>query len=224
MLVNDINERNSGLTGCGFALYVGVMSAKRSLILAAALALAAFTPTVARADGMSSKEVLATAGRLAQQIAMPADKRALVEKRLAALMEDAHFQAKYKSVPIRGVLAYQMGEGGFVVKVKKGHGLAKLEGQAGDVKLVLKGVTVGAQIGGSSEWGLGLVLGLSSPRVFGGDYSGDTATATMAASGTGMMELTSKQAADAHKVYLIGTASGASANAGGGKLTIEVAR
>jgi len=42
--------------------------------------------------------------------------------------------------------------------------------------------------------GVGLVLGLSSPGVFGGDYSGGTVTATMAESGTGMMELTSKQA------------------------------
>ena len=188
------------------------------------MALALWAPTTARADGMGTKEVLATASRLAQQIAMPPDKRALVERRLAALMKDARFQAKYQSTPIRGVLAYQMGEGGFVVKVKKGHGVVKLEGEAGEAKLVLKSVTVGAQIGGSSEWGLGLVLGLSSPRIFGGDYSGGTVGATMAESGTGMMELTSKQAADGHKVYLIGTAAGASANAGGGKLTIEVAR
>jgi hypothetical protein len=201
------------------------MSAKRStLMLAASLALAVFSPTVARADGLSKKEVLATASRLAQAIAMPPDKRALVEKRLAKVMDDARFQAKYAGAPIRGVLAYQMGEGGFVVKVKKGHGVAKLEGEPGDAKLVLKSVTVGAQIGGSSEWGLGLVLGLTSPRIFGGDYSGETAAATMAEAGTAMMELTSKQAADAHKVYLIGTAAGASANAGGGKLTIEVAR
>ena len=201
-----------------------MMTTRSWLVLAAALTLGAVSPTPARADGLSSKEVLATASRLAQQIAMPAQKRVLVEKRLAAVMQDARFQAKYKSTPIRGVLAYQMDEGGFVVKVKKGHGLAKLDNLADEVKLVLKGVTVGAQIGGSSEWGVGLVLGLSSPRIFGGDYSGGTAGATMAESGTGMMELTSKQAADAHKVYLIGTAAGASANAGGGKLTIEVAR
>jgi hypothetical protein len=117
-----------------------------------------------------------------------------------------------------------MGEGGLLVKVKKGHGLARLEGEAGDARLSFKSVTVGAQIGGSSEWGLGLVLGLTSPRIFGGDYSGGTVAATMAESGTSMMELTSKQAMDGHKIYLIGTATGASANAGGGKLTIDVQR
>lgn len=192
--------------------------------LAIGVALLAGAPGAARGEGLGAKEVVATAGRLAQQLGMPPDKRALVERRLASLMQDARFRAKYGNAPVRGVLAYQMGEGGFVVKVKKGHGLARLEGDAGDVKLLFKSVTVGAQIGGSSEWGLGLVLGLTSPRVFGGDYSGGTVTATMAESGTGMMELTSKQAMDGHKLYLIGTASGASANAGGGKLTIEVAR
>jgi len=199
---------------------------RRAVIAAVAIgvALLAFAPTEARAEGMSAKEVAATAHRLAERLGMPQDKRALVERRLAALMEDARFRSKYGTTPIRGVLAYQMGEGGLVVKVKKGHGLARLEGEAGDEKLVFKSVTVGAQIGGSSEWGLGLVLGLTSPRIFGGDYSGGTVGATMAASGTGMMELTSKQAMDGHKVYLIGTATGASANAGGGKLTIEVER
>jgi hypothetical protein len=182
-------------------------------------------PVVAgRGAGMASKEVVATAGRLAQEVGMPAEKRALVERRLAAVMEDARFQAKYRGMPIRGVLAYQMGEGGFVVKVKKGHGLAHLDGEAGDAKVVLKSVTVGAQIGGSSEWGVGLVLGLTTPRAFGGEYSGGTVAATMAESGTSMMELTSKQAIDGHKVYLIGTAAGASADAGGGTLTIQVAR
>jgi hypothetical protein len=198
-----------------------VMS-RSTLLLAAVVALGSSAST-ARADGLGKKEVLAVAGKLAQQIAMPAEKRAVVEKRLAAVMDDAKFHAKYGNTPIRGVLAYQIGEGGLIVGVKKGHAVAKLAGEAGDAKLVLKGVTVGAQIGGSSEWGLGLVLGLSSPRAFGGDYSGTAAAATMAEAGTAMMELTSK-GADAHKLYLIGTAAGASANAGGSQLTIEVAR
>ncbi len=198
------------------------MHAIGGLAVALALTLAAATP--ARADGLPAKEVLATASRLARALGMPPEKRVLVERRLAALMDDARFVAKYRTTPIRGVLAYQMGEGGFVVKVKKGRGLVRLDGDGADARLALKSVTVGAQIGGSSEWGVGLVLGLTTPRAFGGDYSGGTVAATMAESGTGMMELTSKQAMDAHKVYLIGTASGASANAGGGKLTIEVAR
>jgi hypothetical protein len=177
----------------------------------------------ARAEGLAKKEVLSIASRLAQQIAMPAEKRVLVERRLTAVMDDAKFHAKYGNTPIRGVLAYQIGEGGLIVGIKKGHGVAKLAGEAGEAKLVLKGVTVGAQIGGSSEWGIGLVLGLTSPRAFGGDYSGTAAAATMAEGGTAVMELTSK-GADAHKVYLLGTAAGASANAGGGQLTIEVTR
>jgi hypothetical protein len=189
-----------------------------------ALALLSSAPAAARADGLAAKEVLSTASRLAQRLGMPPDKRAIAERRLSALMQDARFQAKYRGAPIRGVLAYQLGEGGFVVKVKKGHGLVRFDGEAGDAKLLLKSVTVGAQIGGSSEWGLGLVLGLTSPRVFGGDYAGGTVAATIAESGTSTTELTSKQAIDGHRVYLVGTSSGASANAGGGTLTIQVAR
>lgn len=198
------------------------MHARSRLILVWTLLVAA--PMAARADGMAPKDVVATASRLAKQLDMPPDKRALVERRLAAVMQEPRFVAKYRGLPIRGVLAYQLGEGGFVVKVKKGHGLAHLDGEAGDVKLAFKSVTVGAQIGGSSAWGVGLVLGLSTPHAFGGDYSGGTVAATMAESGTAMMELTSKQAMDAHKLYLVGTATGASADAGGGTLSIQVAR
>jgi hypothetical protein len=195
---------------------------RSALFLAAMMALGS-SASLARADGIGKKEALAMASKLAQQISMPVEKRVLVEKRLAAVMDDPKFHAKYGNTPIKGVLAYQIGEGGLIVGVKKGHGLAKLAGEASDDKLVLKGVTVGAQIGGSSEWGLGLVFGLSAPRAFGGDYSGTAAAATMAEAGTANMELTSK-GADAHKVYLLGTAAGASANAGGGSLTIDVTR
>jgi hypothetical protein len=192
--------------------------------LAAALALLAASEAGAQPAAIPLKAVPAIAARLTLGLGMPPPKRAVVEAKVAALIADARFIAKYGATPIRGVFAYQMGEGGFLVKVKRGHGLVHLSGEASDRQLILKSVTVGAQIGGSSEWGVGLVLGLSDPRSFGGDYSGGTVAATFADESTTMMELTSKTAADHHTVYLIGTASGASANAGGGKLNIKVVR
>lgn len=73
-----------------------------------------------------------------------------------------------------------------ILQCPTSDGFGQLAGETGDAKLALKGVTVGAQIGGSSERGLGLVLGLSSPRAFGGDDSGTAAAATMAEAGTAM--------------------------------------
>jgi len=70
---------------------------------------------------------------------------------------------------------------------------------------------------------IGLVLGLTTPGAFGSDYSGRSVAATFASSSTAVTELTSK-GADRHKLYLIGAASGASADAGGATLTIVVTR
>ena len=188
-----------------------------------AVALLSSAPSIGLAEPTASKQVQATASRLAQALGMPPEKRALVENRLAALLQDTGFQSKDGALGIRGVFAYQMGEGGLLVKFKKGKGLLRLDGESSDAKVAFKSVTFGAQIGGSSEWGIGLVLGLTTPGAFGGDYSGRSLGATFASSSTAVMELTSK-GANRHKVYLIGAASGASADAGGATLTIVVTR
>jgi hypothetical protein len=178
----------------------------------------------ARAQGYSAEEAALVAGELAQKIGMPQEKRQQVQFRLRDLLHGPRFQAKYAGMQIRGVFAYQMGEGGLIVKVKKGRGLLKWKGSPRELHLELKSVTVGAQIGGSSEWGLAVVASAKEvERGFGGDYSGGTVAATMGGTGTSMMELTNKGGyAPHHKVYLVGSASGASANAGGGQLTIRV--
>ena len=177
-------------------------------------------------EGYSDEEALSVAGQLAKQLGMPEEKRETAKARLSAVLHDATWQAKHANLPVRGVFAYQMGEGGLIVKVKKGKGLLRWVGGGSTSTLQLKSVTVGAQIGGSSEWGFGLVLGIGNPDLFGGDYDGSTVSATMGGAGTNMMELTRKNAVGPafHKVYLIGASSGASANAGGGKLTIVVGR
>jgi hypothetical protein len=181
-------------------------------------------PAIAQAEGYATSEAVAAARELGQRMGMPPEKRQLVEARLKEILEGPRFQAKYSGMPIRGVFAYQMGEGGLIVKVKKGRGLLRWKGVAREANLELKSVTVGAQIGGSSEWGFGVIASAQDVRnSFGGDYSGGTVAATMGGAGTAMMELTNKSGyAPLHKVYLVGAASGASANAGGGQLTIRV--
>jgi hypothetical protein len=195
--------------------------AGRSLLLAAMMMTLAGAAT-ARADRADYKTLRATADRLAQSLDMPADKRASLETKLAQLLTDPRFEAKYSAMPIRGVFAYQMGEGGLLVKVKRGKGLLRLGTAGVDVPLTFKSLTVGAQVGGSSEWGFGLVLGLAPGAQIGGDYTGGTVAATFVDASTAMMELTSKNPLVPHKIYLVGSATGATANAGGGKLTIVV--
>jgi hypothetical protein len=180
--------------------------------------------TAARAQGYSAEEAAQTAAELAQKIGMPGDKQQTVQLRLRDVLGSPRFQAKYAGMQIRGVFAYQMGEGGLIIKVKKGRGLLRWKGSPRELPLELKSVTVGAQIGGSSEWGLAVIASAKDvTRGFGGDYTGGTLAATMGGAGATMMELTNKTGfAPHHKVYLVGTASGASANAGGGQLTIRV--
>jgi len=104
-----------------------------------ALALLSFTTAAtARADGLAAKEVLAQANRLAQKNRHAAGEAHAGRAPPRGGDADARFMSKYQGAAIRGVLAYQMGEGGFVVKVKKGHGLVHLDGQAGDAKLELR--------------------------------------------------------------------------------------
>jgi hypothetical protein len=198
----------------------------RIVMLAACTMMSVDLPLATASEGWSDDGVLAAADALAKQLAMPDDKRDTAKSRLSSVLHDARWRAKYAALPVRGVFAYQMGEGGVIVKVKKGKGLLRWAGEPGTTTLQLKSVTVGAQIGGSSEWGFGLVLGIGNPQLFGGDYDGSSVSATMGGAGTNMMELTRKNAAGPafHKVYLIGASSGASANAGGGQLTITVGR
>jgi len=176
------------------------------------------------ADGYSSDEAVRAADELAQKLGMPPEKRQVVQTRLRDVLSSSRFQGKYAGMSIRGVFAYQMGEGGLIVKIKKGRALLRWKGSPRELHLELKSVTVGAQIGGSSEWGLAVVTSAQDvQRSFGGDYTGGTVAATMGGAGTTMMELTNKSGyAPHHKVYLVGTASGASANAGGGQLSINV--
>src|SRR5258706_2517697 len=147
--------------------------------------------SAARAQSYSADEAAQTAEELARQLGMPDDKRITVGVRFRDVLTSERFRAKYAGMQLRGVFAYQMGEGGLIVKVKKGRGLLRWKGSAHELHLELKSVTVGAQIGGSSEWGLAVIASAKDvTRGFGGDYSGGTVAASMGGAGTTMMELT----------------------------------
>ena len=69
-----------------------------------------------------AKEVNSIAKKLSKEISMPLSSRTVVLDRLKRLLPQAEFKRKMRKAPITGVFAYQMGEGGFIVKVKEGKG------------------------------------------------------------------------------------------------------
>lgn len=172
----------------------------------------------------SNDEILTAAKELAQEVGMSFDKRDAVLDRLQVMLSE-NWTSKYgeEEGKIRGLFAYQMGEGGLLVKVKKGHGRVRFVGSREGRDIVLQSVTWGAQIGGSSEWGFGLVLGLGDDSYFGGKYDGKSIGATAATASTNTTELRRKgsDAREDHRLVLIGTAAGLSANAAGATLSIK---
>ncbi|MBL9042125.1 MAG: hypothetical protein JNM83_11015 [Myxococcales bacterium] len=164
------------------------------------------------------------ARHLADDLGMPADRRDLAMGRLRTAFESGKIAAFSKEATVSGIFAYQMGEGGFLVKVKKGQGLARLSSSEPKVALELKSVTFGAQVGGGSEWGFGVILGLRNATAFGGEYSGDSRGATAGGESINITKLTKKGIGltdpNYHELYLVGVAKGLSAGAAIGNLTI----
>lgn len=159
------------------------------------------------------------AEKLAQKIGMPNERQERVLRRLGLALVKEHI-AKDKKVC---VFAYQMGEGGFIVKQTRGKGVIECAGDARN--FTIKSTTFGAMIGGSSEWGVGLVFGITSSSSFGGDYKGSTRGATAGDASTNVTEL--KLAGTVaperyHELFMIGAAAGLSANAGGARLTLQL--
>ncbi len=182
----------------------------RTVTALAFLALA-LVPGRARAE-WSGEKIESIAKRFAEKIAMPIDK---AQPALARLRE------KLISEPdlvnrTGGIVAYQMGEGGLIIKVKKGKGAVYFR-RGGDHDFELKSLSVGANVGGSSEWGVGILVDLGSEGAFGGKYKGSIKGATAGDASLSVTDLHRSDTSDpamAHRFILIGSATGLSANAG----------
>lgn len=182
------------------------------------------SPASAKTRGYAAEEVNAIAKVLAKEIDMPGASRDVVLDRLKRLLPQADFKRQMKKAPVTGVFAYQMGEGGFIVKVKEGKGRVVFKAEGKHLDLSMEATTVGAQIGGSSQWGVGLIMGLEDPTEFGGKYEGENYNATAGTKGVLTSTLVPKGATVPHKVMLLGTAKGLSAGASGEWLDISVDR
>ncbi len=177
-----------------------------------------------KAKGYAPGEIRAIAKSLAKEIDMPANSRSVVLDRLKRLLPQRKFKRQMNKAPVTGIFAYQMGEGGFIVKIKEGEGRIVFKAEGKHLDLAMEATTVGAQIGGSSQWGVGLVMGLFEPKEFGGKYEGENYNATAGTKGVLTSTLVPTGASVPHKVVLLGTAKGLSAGASGEWLNITVDR
>ena len=126
--------------------------------------------------------------------------------------------------PVSAVFVYRSTEAGLLYKRRSGHGTIVFRNPSATVPLRLSGSSFGASIGGSAEWGVGLVLDLKENRQFGGNYEGEERGATAADSTAPSVARFSNaayvDAGKAHELLLIVTARGLSAGVANGKITL----
>jgi hypothetical protein len=183
---------------------------------------ASATRAVPPAFGYRTDEVCELADTLTRQLGVAAYRRAAIISRLSAWI--AQRTGARGELPVSGVFAYQMGSGGFIFKAGKGVGLLRLYGEPIEHPLRLKAVSVGAQLGGTSEIGIGVILGETPPLRLSGKYRMVEASATVGAASGNVIELVPKRdfPVVVQRVILLRVASGFAANAGGGWLTLTV--
>jgi hypothetical protein len=169
--------------------------------------------------------LVAIAHELAEKLQMPPERMHKVLPKLGWALNHDQIAKDYEGDGRVCVIAYQMGEGGFIVKTTKGKGYIQCLGATQPRSFTIKSLTFGAMIGGSSEWGVGVVLGIKDARHFGGEYKGSTRGATAGDVGISITELTLAGTPPPDRVqslYLVGAAAGLTANAGGARLTLQL--
>ena len=177
-----------------------------------------------KVDSFSPSEVKSIARELASKVAMPLDKQGDLWKRLDAALDDPGFFADRP--PITGVIVYQRGGGGFIVKVQKAKAFGRFRSRKAIAALHFEQISYGATIGGGTEYGVALVLGLHDLTMLGGEYNGGTRGGTMGKASMSITEVTKKGTSPGtpgyHKLFLIGTGAGAGADAGGANLKLQL--
>jgi hypothetical protein len=171
--------------------------------------------------GYTQSEAVALGDKLTAELGVATDQRVVVRERLTKWLAENRAPG---TAPISGVLAYQMKEGGVIVSVTKGKGIVRYFGDERDRPLKLSGVTGGAQIGGSSQFGVGVILGADPAKNLSGKYRVTHLGTTQPEAKTNVAELAKKNAepGQGDKLVLIGTAAGLSATAAAGDLKVTV--
>jgi hypothetical protein len=194
-------------------------------IISLAICLSIPTPSSAE-SGYTNDEIIAIARDLGQKIEMSDLKISNLVENFKQVCKRDEFKQAAKDKAISAVFVYRATEAGLIYKKMSGGGFVFFKQNGKSSKIKLDSSSLGAQIGGSAEWGLGLVIGLKNPEDFGGAYSGRRKSATAMDSTTAWGEVfsnsSSAESNKAHDIILILTGRGLSAGNSRGKLVITL--
>jgi len=140
----------------------------------------------------------------------------LLEEYLAAPNNATRLEAE----GVNGVAAFQVGGGGIIVTGGGGEGIVSFAGGSQKVRFEVSGISIGASVGGGSNMGVLLIVGLDHEQRFPDRY---TMTGTGGSYGDNTFLVASATAERGpHKLVCVATGIGFGARAGGGKITITV--
>jgi|WetSurMetagenome_2_1015567.scaffolds.fasta_scaffold341185_1 hypothetical protein len=191
------------------------------------LAICMSIPILSSAEsGYTNDEIIAIARDWGQKIEMSDLKISNLVENFKQICKGDEFKQAVKDKAISAVFIYRATEAGLIYKKMSGGGFVFFKQNGKSSKIKLDSSSLGAQIGGSAEWGLGLVIGLKNPADFGGAYSGRRKSATAMDSTTSWGEVFSNSSSaennKAHDIILILTGRGLSAGNSWGKLIITL--
>ncbi len=198
---------------------------RRLIILYIGMALAiSFLCADCFAAGFTREAIEFEARSLMNRMEITRDVSYKLTKRLSAALEDSALSKTIDARGVGAVFAYAAGEGGVFVNYMEGDGLISFIGarQIGPVSLNSWGI--GAMIGGSAQWGIGLVIGRVDEENFGGRYKGGVRTATAWEAATrAIMYFSRTKGEETQEIYIISTGRGLSAGVGGVIMSITPA-
>jgi hypothetical protein len=189
---------------------------KLIIFLLSVVIVISFLPADSFAAGFTREAIEFEARSLMNRMEISRDVSYKLKNRLSAALKDTTLSEVINSKGVDAVFAYACGEGGVVIKYMGGDGLISFIGGRKAAAISLKSWSIGAMIGGSAQWGIGLVIGRADENDFGGDYKGGVKAATAWESATtGMLFLRHNQGESDHDLYIISTGRGLSAGVGG---------
>jgi hypothetical protein len=198
---------------------------KRLLILYTGMALViSFLSADCFAAGFTRDAIEFEARLLMNRMEITRDVSYELKTRLKTVLEDPALSEVIDGRGVGAVFAYSSGEGGVFVKYMEGDGLISFVGGRQAAPVLLSSLGVGAMIGGSAQWGIGLVIGRVDEENFGGRYKGGVRNATAWEVATrAIMYFSRTYGEETQEIYIVSTGRGLSAGVGGVIMSITPA-
>jgi hypothetical protein len=189
------------------------------VILAALVA----RPSSGQGGAYDLNEIIAITKELGKSLDWPDDKVGDLVANIKKAAQGDIYKQEVAPKGVVGVFVYRATEAGLILKVMRGSGLVTFKGGRKAAEITLRSTSVGAHIGGSAEWGAGLIVGLKKDSDFGGEYSGSSRSAVAideSSSYGALLTPSATSSTDTHAIFVVITGRGLSAGTGGTKLTI----